>query len=192
MNGQSETPGGIKHKRASYRGWHRVMDDEEQVIHVPQGTLVDYRAVTVVKPLRVPVCGELRTILDSGFRWVHYAPRGAGHALTVHLDPAGVPQQLYVDIGIGAGLDPDGVPFLEDLYLDVTALCEVEPAGNWHVTATEIIDQNELEGALAAGHVTQAQYDLAWAEAHAVQAALLTQRFEPADVVRRYLSDPYS
>ena len=90
------------------------------------------------------------------------------------------------------GLDPDGIAFIEDLYLDVIALCDVQPDGRWHVTKTEIIDVDELEDALREGHVTPAQYDLAWTEARAVEAALRTQTFGPMDVVRGYLTDPYT
>lgn len=184
----------MKHKRADYRDWHRVEPgtSEQTRLDLPGGWLVDYRAGQVNKPLHVPVCGQQRTILGSGYRWVHYAPRDRRHALTVHLDPAGVPQQLYVDIGLSTGLDPDGIAFIEDLYLDVIALCEVQPDGRWHITVTEIIDVDELEDALREGHVTPAQYDLAWTEARAVEAALRTQTFGPMDVVRGYLTDPYT
>lgn len=184
----------MKHKRADYRNWHRVEPGtgEQTRLELPGGWLVDYRAGQVLKPLHVPVCGQQRTILDTGYRWVHYAPRDRQHALTVHLDPAGVPQQLYVDICAGSGVDADGWPYTDDLYLDVIALCEVQPGGRWHVTETEIIDIHELEDAVRGGEVTPAQADLAWAEARAVQAALLAQTFGPVEVVRGYLTDPYT
>lgn len=134
----------------------------------------------------------MRPILESGFRWVQYAEEGQQHALTVHLDPAGVPQQLYVDIGARVGRDPDGIAYIDDLYLDVTALCEVQPDGTWRVTATEIIDVDELEDALAMGLVTPEQYALAWAEARRGEAALQNGEFAAVDVVRDYLLTEYN
>lgn len=182
----------MKHKRVGRKNWHRVLADEEQVIHVPQGVIVDYTAGEVIKPLVVAFKDQALRILDTGYRWVHFAPAGKNHALTVQLDAKGVPQQLYVDICDGHGLDPDGIPFVNDLYLDVIALCEVLPTGHWRVTATEIIDQHELEEALQQGKITQAQYELAWAEAKAVKTQLEAQAFDPLDLIRTYLSDPYT
>lgn len=184
----------MKHKRFDFLHWHRIQQGtgEQTTLRFPAGTLTDFQADEVLKPLRVSCCGEERLILDRGYRWVNFAPNGKNHALMVQLDEKGVPQQLYVDICDGHGLDPDGIPFVNDLYLDVIALCEVQPDGHWRVTDTEIIDQHELEEALGQGKVTQAQYDLAWAEARAVEAALRAGTFEAAETVRQYLTDPYT
>lgn len=182
----------MKHKRFDYRQWHRVEPGTGQQLCRPWagGWVSDFRAGQVNKPLVVPVCGQTRTILHSGFRWVQYAEAGQHHALTVHLDAADMPQQLYVDIGAAVGLDPDGVAYIDDLYLDVTALCDVQPDGSWRVTATEIIDVDELEEALNTGQITPEHCALAWAEARAVQAALEGQTFAPVDIVRAYLHTP--
>lgn len=182
----------MKHKRASRKTWHRVVSSEETILHVPSGVIVDYTAGEVNKPLVVPFRDRQLRILDTGYRWLHYSPTRKNHALTVQLDAGGVPIQIYVDVGDGAGLDDDGVPYINDLYLDVLAVCEVRPDGHWHITETEIIDQHELEDALAAGQVTRAQYDLAWAEAKAVQVALEAQKFSALETVRQYLTDPYT
>lgn len=182
----------MKHKRFDYRQWHRVEPGTGQQLCRPWagGWVSEFRAGQVNKPLVVLVCGQTRTILQDGYRWVQYAEAGQHHALTVHFDPAGVPQQLYVDIGAAVGLDPDGIAYIDDLYLDVVALCDVQPDGRWRVTATEIIDVNEVEEALSAGQITLEQHALAWAEARAVQAALEAQTFAPVDIVRQYLRAP--
>lgn len=179
----------MKHKRFDYRTWHRVEPGTGQQTGGPyaRGWVSDFTAGSVLKPLVVTVCGERRPILQDGFCWVQYLEPGTHNALTVHLDSAGVPQQLYVDIGQTTGLDADAIAYIDDLYLDVTAVCEVQPDGHWRVTRAEIIDIDELEEALKAGHVSSEQYALAWAEARAVEVALLEQRFEPVNVIRAYL-----
>lgn len=182
----------MKHKRASRAGWHRVARGEETVLALPHGRVVDYVAHEVGTPLVVPFRGRELRILDDGYRWVHYSPTGQNHALTVQLDPSGVPVQLYVDVGDGVGVDEDGVPYIDDLYLDVLAVCEVRPGGGWHVTETEITDVADLDAALQEGRVTPAQHALAWQEARAAEAALRAGTFAPLDVVRGYLSDPYT
>lgn len=182
----------MKRKRFDYRNWHRATSGEQTTLQLPGGLLVDYRAGEVTKPLRVPFRGRELLILETGYRWVHFSPTGQKHALTVQLDGAGVPQQLYVDIGEGTGVGEDGLPYIDDLYLDVIALCEVQPGGTWHVTETEIIDGDELEDALQRGAVSLQQAEGAWQAAREVEAALLGQAFAPLETVRRYLSDPYT
>jgi predicted RNA-binding protein associated with RNAse of E/G family len=182
----------MKHKRASRLGWHRVAREDETVLALPHGRVVDYVAHEVTAPLVVPFLGRDLRILDSGYRWVHYAPTGHNCALTVHLGPSGVPAQLYVDVGDGGGVDEDGVPYINDLYLDVLAVCEVQPSGVWHVTETEIIDVADLDAALQGGRVTPQQHALAWHEARAAETALRAGTFAPLEVVRSYLTDPYT
>lgn len=182
----------MKHKRAGRKDWHRAVTDQEKIIYITHGVIVDDQAGTVTKPLEVPFRNRSLRILESHYRWIHFAPFGKNCALTVQLDAQNVPQQIYVDICDGHGLDPDGVPFVNDLYLDVIAVCDVLPSGRWYVTETEIIDQQELEDALREGQVNQAQYDLAWAEARAVEASLLAQEFPPLEVVREYLMGAYT
>lgn len=174
-------------KSAGRKNWPRVTSGEEHLHHVPDGVIVDYLAHEVIRPLDVGFRGRTLRILDSGFRWVHYAPVSEHHALTVQLNAEGVPVQLYVDICDGHGLDEEGVPYTNDLYLDVIAVCDVLPDGSWQVTETEIIDVNELEEALQAGKVTPEQFDLAWLEARKVQAALTMNSFAPLEVLRHYL-----
>lgn len=169
------------------RHWPRATV-QQSALHLPTGTLVDVLALQVAQPKWVTLGGKELCILDTGYRWVHYAPHAAQHALTVQLDADGVPVQFYVDVTEGSGLDDEGLPWLDDLYLDIVA--RVTP--DWQVTATEIIDQDELEAALQTGIITRAQYDLAWAEARRVETALQAGTFSPVAVVRRYLEDPYT
>lgn len=182
----------MKRKVFDRRHSPRAVSGEQTTLSLPGGLIVDYRAGEVTVPKWVTVAGQARCILDSGYRWVHYAPSGAAHALTVQIDAAGRVQQLYVDVGEGGGVNADGLPWFDDLYLDVVDLVEVQPDGRWQVTATEIIDQDELDAALSAGQVTPGQHAFAWAEIRRVLAALHAQTFAPLGVVRRYLQDPYT
>lgn len=179
----------MKIKSAGRKNWPRTVSDEELVLQVPGGVIVDYRAGEVLRPLDVGFCGHTLRILDTGYRWLHFAPIAEHHALTVQLNPQLRPLQIYVDICDGHGLDANGVPFTHDLYLDVLAVCDVLPDGSWHVTETEIIDGPELDEALNLGKVTRAQFDLAWAEARSVEAQLQENDFPPLRVVQAYLRD---
>ncbi|WP_420597403.1 DUF402 domain-containing protein [Deinococcus sp.] len=182
----------MKRKRFDRRNWQRVVGGGDQTtLALPGGLIVDYRAVEVITPLEVPFAGRTLRILDSGYRWVSYVPFKARHALTVQLDALGHLQQLYVDVGETTGIDDDGLPWIDDLYLDVVGVA-TPSAESWMVSETEVLDEDELDDALRLGRVTPPQYQIAWAEARAVLAALETQQFAPLDVVRRYLQDPYT
>lgn len=178
----------MKRKTFDKRGWHRAASIGQSALQLPAGTLVDVLALEVTQPKTVVLGGQSLCILDTGYRWVHYAPHEAQHALTVQLDAGGVPVQFYVDVGAGSGVGAEGLPYMDDLYLDVVA--RVSP--DWAVLNSEIIDEDELEAALKNGEVTQEQYALAWAEARRIEAALQAGAFKPVDVVRGYLSDPYT
>ena len=179
----------MKRKRYNLPGWHRWGEGTHHAIAFLNGSGADFRATTALKALEVPFKGRSLTIFDHGYRWIHYAPAGKKHALTVHLDGQNKPVQLYVDICEDSGIDPDGIPFVDDLYLDVIAVCDVQPDGSWHVTETEIIDGHELEEALAGGKVTPEQFSRAWAEAKSVEAQLQENDFPPLRVVQAYLRD---
>ncbi|MFC6591485.1 DUF402 domain-containing protein [Deinococcus lacus] len=175
----------MKHKRFDRRHWARAESGEQRRVDLPGGVLVDYRAGRVPQPLVRPLGPRWLTLLDTGYRWVYWQPHGAGHALTVMLDAAGQPVQLYVDTALDSGLDPDGWPYITDLYLDVLAVCDPH---TWTVTELYLKDADELEAAVQSRELPP---ELAWravAEAERVGAALRAGTFAPLDVVREYLT----
>ncbi|AWN23018.1 hypothetical protein DKM44_07070 [Deinococcus irradiatisoli] len=182
----------MKRKRFDRRAWPRVRSGEQSVVHLPGGVIVDYRAGEVLKPKRVTLAGRTLCLLDSGYRWVHYVPLAAPHALTVQLDDVGRVQQFYLDVGQTTGLDGEGLPWIDDLYLDIAGTLEVSPDGHWTVGHAEVLDEAELDAALAQGRVTPEQHALAWAETRRLLGALRAFPFGPLEVVRRYLQDPYT
>lgn len=187
----------MKRKGFDLRSWARVTEHTQTVTQVPGFVIVDFTAHTVVRPLDVPIpsgAGTVR-ILDSGYRWVRAHPTGTGEgvlgdAMTVQLDPAGRPVQFYVDIHAGEGVGEDGLPWTDDLYLDVIG--HPGEADPWRVDATEVIDGDELEAAVGAGRVSPAVAEAAWSHARQVEAQLRAGTYLPLHVLRPYLEDPYT
>jgi predicted RNA-binding protein associated with RNAse of E/G family len=186
----------MKRKMFDLRPWARVTAHTQTQTTIPGYVILDFTAHTVVRPLDVPrPAGEGTVrILDDGFRWVRAHPTGTGEgvlgsALTVQLNETGRPVQFYVDIHTGEGVGEDGLPWHDDLYLDVIA----EPqAGGWGVSATNIIDAEELEEAVRARLVTPELAEATWAQARAVAAELHAGTYAPLAVLRRYLENPYT
>lgn len=178
----------MKHKRFDRSNWHRALSGTQIVRRLPGGVLADYRAGEVIRPLDVPLGGRTLRILDSGYRWVHLVPHGAHHAATVMLNAAGEPLQLYVDMTLEGGLDPDGIPFVTDLYLDVVAaLCP-----DWTVSELQLKDEDEWAEVRQRGELGPEEAALAWAEAQAVMAALHTGTFAPLHTLKEYTRAPQS
>lgn len=117
----------------------------------------------VIEPLWVGLLGQQVCIVDAGFHWLQHFPAGARHTVTTMFDAGGHIVEWYIDICRRLGVDERGVPWYEDLYLDIV----IEPAGG-----VELLDATELEAALGSGDITREEYDLAWREAHALLAQI--------------------
>ena len=100
---------------------------------------------------QVPVCGD-------GMTWLQLIPDGQSHVLTAkyYHGKVGI---WYADMIECVDYDPDGVAVFVDKYLDVI----FTPQGDLHID-----DRDELDAALAAGSITQAQYDGALRECDVV------------------------
>ncbi|GAA5532054.1 DUF402 domain-containing protein [Deinococcus aluminii] len=183
----------MKRKVFDLRAWPRVARHTQTVTPLPGYVIVDFTAHEVGRTLDVPFGDRTIRILDHGSRWVRVHPTGTGagvigDALTVMLDAAGCPKQLYVDIHAGEGVGGDGFPWIDDLYLDVIA----DWREGWRVSETHIIDGEELEEAVEAGLVSPALAEAAWAHARQVEEELRMGTYGPLGVVRGYLEDPYT
>lgn len=88
-------------------------------------------------------------IADAGYAWLQIALENQFFWLTAMYNERGDLIQLYFDITAGNELsDPDN-PCFTDMYLDIV----VTASGEIH-----ILDQDELEDALASGAITSAEY----------------------------------
>lgn len=157
----------MKRKTADRADWQRVtqrrfamrpFEDAHFTGHI---TLLCIDAVR--EPLWVESNGERICIADAGHTWLHQIPRHAQHVVTTMFDAQGDIIQWYIDICGQTGVNAQGIPWFDDLYLDVI----VSPNGK-----VGLYDADELEEALVASLITPAQYESAWREAHRVMAAI--------------------
>lgn len=123
----------------------------------------------ITEPLVVCNGAELVTIVEQGYRWVQIAREGAFVWLTAMFDEQGKFLQVYFDITAGNSFEAPDNPSFRDMYLDVV------------VTATGeiiVLDQDELDEALAQGEITAAEHDHAEAVCRALCAWLKDHCFE--------------
>lgn len=154
----------MKRKYGDRASWARILRHTFTVARVELpafcGIVTLYSIKRVREPLFKPVAGQLTRIADDGFRWLQLysaRPEGQTYTVTAMYDPENALVQWYIDVCAGHGIDHTGVPWHDDLYLDLV----VSPGA-----ALEILDGAELEDAADAGTIDATAYTLAWRETH--------------------------
>lgn len=117
----------------------------------------------IEEPLYVVFEEERVLIADCGYDWLQHFPDGAHYVLLAAFDERGELVQWYIDIIGSMGVDERGIPWYDDLYLDIV----ISSGGK-----TLLLDVGELDEALRRGEVTAAAYNFAWREASTILDAL--------------------
>ena len=145
----------IKTRRMARDNWSRVISREFRTVSFARAGLSGVMGVLrfgkVREPLKVSVGGRLTQIVGSGYYWLQVAPEGEHWWLTAMLDPEFRPLEYYFDVTLENFPDGDD-SYFHDLFLDVV----VAPDGSPY-----LLDEDELDEALAEGIITPDQHRLA-------------------------------
>ena len=152
--------------------WHRSILRREYVsrdcrMHGRRGkeSLLVLREVT--GPLTVHDAGEDVLIVEKDYAWVQIALEELPFWLTAMYDAQGRLIQIYFDITAGNRFDDPENPTFVDMYLDIV----VNSRGELYV-----MDQDELDEALAEGTITREEWDRASAACARLYAYLEENR----------------
>lgn len=96
-------------------------------------------------------------VIDKGYSHMQYVPFAGDYALTAFINAEKDIVQWYFDIISGCGVDEKGIPFYDDMYLDVILL----PNSEFY-----LVDEDELKEALEEGKITKTQFDMAYKAAY--------------------------
>jgi predicted RNA-binding protein associated with RNAse of E/G family len=172
----------MRRRYASREEWARLLDRHFEVRRVDRegfhGYVTRLSIDSVSEPLIVPLDGTNYRLADAGFTWLQHVPDDSRHTLTTLLDEEGHVVQWYVDIAAATGVDERGIPWWDDLFLDVV----IQPNGSIH-----LLDEDELEEARENGEITGDDYEAAQAEARRVLAGLRDGAFRLLLEARRDL-----
>ncbi|MGN1019239.1 MAG: DUF402 domain-containing protein [Aristaeellaceae bacterium] len=158
----------MKRKRLTYDSWSSITRREFvcRRVSVPGFTgmagLLRIRGVT--RPQYWHVAGKSLVVADAGMAWLSLLPEEGRCCIGAMLDRRGKPVLWYIDMIDGQGVDEDGVPWFDDLYLDLV----VKPDGFIHED-----DRDELDEALRTGDITPAQHRMALDTADMLRRGLL-------------------
>lgn len=108
--------------------------------------------------------GDEFVVCDVGFKWLSILPKDDFWCITAMMNQDNDVAVWYIDMIAGQGIDAQGNPYFDDLYLDLV----VYPNGEIRVD-----DMDELEDALRQSDITQAQFDLALHTAETLKTGLL-------------------
>lgn len=172
----------MRRRYASREEWARLLDRQFEARRVDLSSFHGYvtrlSIGSVTEPLVVALNGVDYRLADAGFTWLQHVPDDSRHTLTTLLDEQGQVIQWYVDIAARTGVDERGIPWWDDLFLDVVIL----PDASVH-----LLDEDELEEARASGVITPDEYMLARTEAERVLAAVHEGRFSLLDEAQHEL-----
>ena len=150
----------IKRRSAERLDWERVTERRFSVHTFDEPDFAGAVSLLCIDQVREPLWldsgGRRICVADAGHMWLQQFPRGTQHAITSQFDAEGSIVQWYIDICKAHGVDKNGVPWWDDLYLDIVVTPEGIPT---------LLDEDELEYALCNGNISAPDVALAYAEA---------------------------
>ena len=159
----------MKRSRLSYDEWKCIISKDifgktvnSELLNGYIG-FMDIKGVSEIQTWKFN--GEDIVVCDKGRKWLSILPRNDWYCITAMMDENEKVLLWYIDMIASQGIDVDGVPYFDDLYLDLV----VYPDGTIIVD-----DMDELEEALSKKDITQAQFNLAIETSHRLQQGLLS------------------
>jgi uncharacterized protein len=150
----------MKRTFADRPNWTRLIEKRFKLIYIEEKEFKGHVSIIhidkVREPLVLEVAGENLCLVNNGFIWIQHFPKDCNYALTTMFDEKHEVVQWYFDICTGNKINSLGIPYYDDLYLDVVLM----PTGE-----IILLDENELEQALKENDITKTQYELAYFEA---------------------------
>ena len=146
----------MKKSRLSYDEWKCILLKELSGTFINSDFFDGY--IGLIKIIEVNEAqiwkynGQTITVCDKGMKWLSILPRNDHYCITAMFDTKSDILLWYIDIIMAQGINKDGVPYFEDLYLDLI----IYPDGT---VITD--DMDELEEALSNNNITQEQFEIA-------------------------------
>lgn len=162
----------MKRKFGDRANWRRVTHRHFKSKYVDNELFKGYVTLYSIHDLRDPLWktygGHTFRIADKGYTWLQYYPKGAHYVVTAMFDDTGEIVEWYIDVCKTQGVTDQGVPWFDDLYLDIVVLRNGE---------VFLMDEDELDDALSGGSITVRDYDLATETAREILQAIQERRF---------------
>ncbi|PEI93720.1 hypothetical protein CN679_07335 [Bacillus pseudomycoides] len=143
----------MKRKYGDGSSWERLIEKTYEVKIIEQGMLGILHMPKVTEPSYKQYNNQELCIVNDGYTWVQYFINNKNFAITAMLDEKKNLVQYYIDVAKKFRIDGRGMPYFDDLYLDVVLL----PNGEVY-----LLDEDELEEAYIAGDISEEEHNVAW------------------------------
>ena len=159
----------MKRTRLSYDTWTSILSKKITGKHVESDFFQGYIGLIEMKEVAEPQTWKYYdrdvVVCDRGCKWLTILPQDDFYCITVMVDQEDEIVVWYIDMIADQGIDPDGIPYFHDLYLDLVV---------WADDTVMVDDMDELEEALADGDITQEQFELALQTCRKLQEGMLS------------------
>ena len=143
----------MKKKFADDPGWFQIHEKRYTQMYLEEGAFMGHVSLLALDKVEEPVCIEYGDshlcIANDDYKWFMYFPVHRKYAVTASIDNHDNVVQWYIDIIKDMGFTETGIPYIEDLYLDIVYL----PDGRIYV-----LDETELEEAYEKAAVSASDY----------------------------------
>lgn len=140
--------------------WSRVINKRFKLEYIENEDYSGFISIIYIdevkEPLLIRCGGEDLCLVDNGYIWTQHFPNDENYALTTIFNKEHEVVEWYFDICKGNKTNGKGMPYYDDLYLDVVVL----PS-----SVVVLLDEDELKDALKTKEITKEEYDLAYFEA---------------------------
>lgn len=172
----------LERKFANRPGWSRIAKKQFKVAYFNEEDFKGHVAILklekVLSPLIKTIVEKEVCIVDDGYIWLQHYPENAKYCITTMYNNKLEIVQWYFDIVENIGISKEGIPFFDDLYLDIVLLpnCEVF-----------LLDEDELENALIENIISKEQYSLAYNEMKNIMERIILEEDKLCEFCNKYL-----
>jgi predicted RNA-binding protein associated with RNAse of E/G family len=146
----------MERKFADRPNWNRIKEKDffvKKDTDIFDGFIAFLNLKRVEKPLWKDYNNHSLKIVDNDYWWIQFFPKNENYVVTTMINEEGSVVQWYIDICKSHGMNENGIPWFDDLYLDVVLL----PSGY-----VQVLDEEEIDLAVRNGTISNQEYDLAY------------------------------
>lgn len=159
----------MKRSRLSYDEWKCILSKKQKIKLFNNQIMDGFISLIDIEEVSAPQVwkfnGEDIIVCQSGYKWLSILPSKENYCITAMMNKNKEVLLWYIDMIATKGVGKDGIPYFDDLYLDLVAY----PDG----TVLED-DRNELEDALNQGDITMELSELANSTCQKLKAGILS------------------
>jgi predicted RNA-binding protein associated with RNAse of E/G family len=117
-------------------------------------------------------------LLDDGYKGLIFLPDDANWCVSVIYNTSNEVVEWYFDITKVNSINEQGIPFYDDLYLDIVVSPDFKVL---------ILDEDELKEALDSKEITQSDYEMAYNTCNKILKELIPNKDFLISFFRKYL-----